>query len=80
MDFDQMLETWQAQTPCDVNRDALRLAIETEEARFRRELRMQRRALWFAWIFGTGMAVFAAFGSRSRSPTVGLPSTPSHPE
>jgi hypothetical protein len=61
MDFDQMLETWQAQTPYDVNRDALRQARETEEARVRRALRMQRRSRWFAWFVGTGMAVWAAF-------------------
>ena len=61
MDFDQMLATWQAQTPYDVNRDALRQALETEEARVRRELRIQRRARWFAWIVGTGMAIWAGF-------------------
>ena len=64
MDFDQMLETWRAQNtapPYDVNRDALRQALEAEEARVRRELRSQRRGLWFCWIFGTGMAVWAGF-------------------
>ena len=61
MDFDQMLETWRAQTPYDVNRDALRLARENEEARLRRELRRHRRARWFVWIIGTGMAVWAGF-------------------
>jgi hypothetical protein len=61
MDFDQMLETWQAQTPYDVNRDALRQALDAEEIRVRRERRMHRRALWFMWIVGTGMAVWAGF-------------------
>ena len=64
MDFDQMLETWRAQNtapPYDVNRDALRQALQAEEARVRRELRTRRRGLWFRWIFGTGMAVWAGF-------------------
>jgi hypothetical protein len=64
MDFDQMLETWRAQNtapPYDVNRDALRQALQTEEARVRRGLRTRRRGLWFLWIFGTGMAVWAGF-------------------
>jgi len=64
MDFDQMLETWRAQNtapPYDVNRDALRQALQTEEARVRGELRTQRRGHWFLWIFGTGMAVWAGF-------------------
>jgi hypothetical protein len=41
MDFDQVLETWLAQNtapPYDVNRDAL----QTEDARVRRELRNRR--------------------------------------
>jgi hypothetical protein len=61
VDFDQMLETWQAQTPYDVNREALRQALDVEEARVRREMRLQRRARWFVGIFGTGMAVWAGF-------------------
>ena len=64
MDFDQMLETWRAQStapPYDVNRDALRQALQTEEARVRRALRTRRRGLWFVWILGTGMAVWAGF-------------------
>ena len=64
MDFDQMMETWQAQKtapPYDVNRDALRQALQTEEARVRGALRTRRRGLWFVWIVGTGMAVWAAF-------------------
>jgi hypothetical protein len=64
MDFDQMLETWRAQNaapPYDVNRDALRQALQAEEARVRRRLRTLRRGLWFFWIFGTGMAVWAGF-------------------
>jgi RNA polymerase sigma factor (sigma-70 family) len=64
MDFDQMLETWRAQStapPYDVNRDALRQTLQAEEARVRRGLRTRRRGLWFLWIFGTGMAVWAGF-------------------
>src|SRR5687768_9461031 len=64
MDFDQMLATWRAQNTApayDVNRDALRQALQSEEARVRRELRTRRRGLWFLWIFGTGMAVWAGF-------------------
>ena len=64
MDFDQMLETWRAQnaTPShDVNRDALRQALQTEQARVRGELRSRRGGLWFLWILGTGMAVWAGF-------------------
>jgi len=64
MNFDQMLETCLAQNtapPYDVNRDALRQALQTEEARVRRELRTRRRGLWFCWIFGTGMALWAGF-------------------
>jgi MFS family permease len=64
MDFDQMLETWRAQNtepPYDVNRDALRQALQTQEARVRRGLRIRRRGLWFLWILGTGMAVWAGF-------------------
>ena len=64
MDFDQMLETWRAQNTApayDVNRDALRQALQTEEARVRRALRVRRRGLWFLWILGTGMAVWAGF-------------------
>jgi hypothetical protein len=49
-----MLETWRAQ-----NTDALRQALQTEEARGRRELRSWRWPLWFCGIFGTGMAVWA---------------------
>ena len=62
MDFDQMLETWRAQNtapPYDVNRDALRQALQTEEAKVREELRTRRRELWFLWIFYGGMAVWA---------------------
>ena len=64
MDFDQLLDTWRAQStapPYDVNRDALRQALQTEEARVRRGLRIRRRGFWFLWIFGTGMAVWAGF-------------------
>ena len=64
MDFDQMLETWRAQNtapPYDVNRDALRQALQTEETRVRGELRTGRRGLWVCWIVGTGMAVWAGF-------------------
>jgi hypothetical protein len=64
MDFDQMLETWRAQNtapPYDVNGDALRQALQTEEARVRRSQRLRRRELWVCWIFGIGMAVWAGF-------------------
>jgi hypothetical protein len=64
VDFDQMFETWHAQNtapPYDVNRDALRKALQTEEARVGLEMRIQRRVLWVLWIFGTGMAVWAGF-------------------
>jgi hypothetical protein len=59
-----MLETWRAQNtapPYDTNRDALRQALEAEEARVQGKLRTRRRELWFLWIFGTGMAVWAGF-------------------
>jgi hypothetical protein len=59
-----MFETWRAQNtapPYDVNRDALRQALEAEDARVRREMRLHRRGLWVSWIFGTGMAIWAAF-------------------
>ena len=62
MDFDQMLETWRAQNtapPYDVNRDALRQALEAEEVRVRKEMRTRRGGIWILWIFGTGMAVWA---------------------
>jgi len=64
MDFDQMLETWRTQDaapPYEVNHDVLRQALEAEDARVRRLHRFHRRTLWFCWIFGTGMAVFAGF-------------------
>jgi len=64
MDFDQMLETWRAQStapPYDVNRDAIRQALQAEDARVRREVHSHRRGLLFGWIVGTGMAVWAAF-------------------
>ena len=64
MDFDQMLETWRAQTtapPYDVNRAVLRQTLETEEARIRRVMRTWRRGLWLYGILGTGMAVWAGF-------------------
>jgi len=64
MDFDQMLETWCAHKTAslyDVNRDHLRQALQTEDARVRRALRTRRHELWFLWILGTGMAVWAGF-------------------
>ena len=73
MDFDQLLETWRAQNtapPYDVNRDALRLALETEEGTVRRVVRSRRRVIWFLGIFGTGMAIalsLLAFSSCSIS-------------
>ena len=64
MDFDQMLETWRAQTtapPYDVNREVLRQTLQTEEARIRRVMRTWRRGRWLYGILGTGMAVWAGF-------------------
>jgi hypothetical protein len=64
MDFDQMLEAWRAQNtvpPYDVNRDTLRRALQDEEARIRQELHTRRRGIWFTWIVGTGLAVWAGF-------------------
>lgn len=62
MDFDEMLDTWRAQNtapPYEVNRDALRQALQAEEAKVQGELRTRRRGFWFVWIFYTGMAVWA---------------------
>ena len=64
MDFDQMLAIWRTQNttpPHDVNRDALRQALQAEEAKVRATLRARRRGLWLLGIFGTGMAIWAAF-------------------
>lgn len=64
MDFDQMMEIWRAQNTeqqHEVNRAALRETLQAEEARVQRELRIRRRALWFLWALGTGMAVWAGF-------------------
>lgn len=64
MDFDQVLETWQAQKtapPYGLNHDALGQALRAEEARSQRIQRHRRRITWFMWIFGTGMAVWAGF-------------------
>jgi len=60
MDFDQMLETWRTQdaTPLyGVNRDALRQAIEAEEASVRR---VRRRDLLIVCASGVGTAVLGA--------------------
>jgi hypothetical protein len=64
MEFDEMLATWRTQataSPYDVNRDVLRQALEVEEARARRSLRVRRGVVWFYWILGTGMAIWAGF-------------------
>lgn len=64
MDFDQMLEIWRAQNTAEqyeVNRDALRKTLQAEADRLRKEMRAHRRSLWVMWIFGTGMAIWAAF-------------------
>lgn len=64
MDFDQMFESWRAQNtapPYDVNRDALRQALQAEEARVRQELRTRRRGFWACWILSAGMAIWAGF-------------------
>ena len=61
MDFDQMLETWRSQDaapPYGVNHDALRQALQTEEASARR---VRRRDMWIVCITGGGMAVLGAF-------------------
>jgi cytochrome bd-type quinol oxidase subunit 2 len=59
-----MFETWRAQNaapPYAVDREALRLALEAEQARARRAMRIHRRGLWFVWAMATGMAIWAAF-------------------
>lgn len=64
MNFDQMMGAWLSQDtapPYDVNREALRQALEAEETNVRRSHRNRRRVLWFLWLFGTGMAIFAGF-------------------
>jgi hypothetical protein len=64
MDIDRLLETWQAQEaapPYRLNHDALRVALRAEEARSQRSQSHRRRMTWFMWIFGIGMAVWAAF-------------------
>jgi MFS family permease len=64
MDFDQMFEAWRAQNtspPYDVNRDALRQALQAEEARMQQGERIRRRGRRFLWIVGAGMTVFAGF-------------------
>jgi hypothetical protein len=60
MNFDELLETWRTQNTAPlyvVNRDALRQALETEEASVRRA---RRRDMWVIWISGGGMAVLGA--------------------
>jgi hypothetical protein len=64
MDFDQMLEIWRAQNTeaaYEVNREALRKSLQAEQARIGRELRNRRWTLWFMWVFGAGMAIWAGF-------------------
>jgi UDP-N-acetylmuramyl pentapeptide phosphotransferase/UDP-N-acetylglucosamine-1-phosphate transferase len=64
VDFDEMFEAWRAQNtapPYDVNRDALRQAIQDEETRVRGEMRTHRGSLWFGGIVAIGMAIFAGF-------------------
>jgi hypothetical protein len=61
MDFDQMLEAWQAQDDkplYGVNGDLLRLVLQNERAKIRRAL---RRDQWITYLVGPGMALFAAF-------------------
>jgi hypothetical protein len=60
MDFDQMLETWRSQDASPtyrVNRDALRHALQTEEAGVQRD---RRRDMWVACIAGGGTMIFGA--------------------
>jgi len=57
-----MFETWRAQNnapPYDVNREALRQALQAEEARVRQELRTRHRMLGIGSVVGIGMAIFA---------------------
>lgn len=56
MNFDQILGTWRSQTS-----EALSHALQTEEAKVQRELRLRRRGLWVSCMVGTGMAIWAAF-------------------
>jgi len=61
MDFDQMLDAWKAQDDkplYGVNRDLLQLVLRHEQAKIRRTLRLGK---WMTYIFGPGMALFAAF-------------------
>jgi hypothetical protein len=61
MDFDQILETWrgqEAKPPYVVNRDALRQALQTEEASVQR---VRRRDIWVACILGGGGAIVAGW-------------------
>ena len=61
MDFDEMFETWRTQDaapPYDVNHDALRRALQSEEASVRR---VRRRDIWIVCISGGGMAVLGGF-------------------
>jgi cytochrome bd-type quinol oxidase subunit 2 len=64
MDFDQILEAWRAQNtapPYGLNHDALWQSLRAEEARNQRFQRHRRRVVWFMWLFGTGMAIWAGF-------------------
>lgn len=61
MDFDQMLETWRTQDAAPlygVNRDALRQALQTEEASVRR---VRRRDMWIICVGVGGTAIFGGF-------------------
>jgi len=61
MDFDEMLEAWRTQDEkplYGVNQDLLRLVLQNEQAKIRRTMRMGQ---WITYIFGPGMALFAAF-------------------
>lgn len=61
MDFDQMLAAWKIQDDkplYGVNGDQLQLALRNEQARIRRTM---RRDQWITYLFGPGMALFAAF-------------------
>lgn len=61
MDFDQMLETWRTQDAAPlygVNRDALRQALQTEEAGIQR---LRRRDMWIVCIAGGGTAILGGF-------------------
>lgn len=64
MDFDRMLDVWRAQNTAqqyEVNREALRAALNAEQAEVERMLRDRRWALRALLVIGGGMAIWAGF-------------------